>query len=66
LEEKQPTKSKRISDARQAIDKFCQIGPHSDIYQVTMDDALAAYRLTASLIAFLSKKVQDSQRKATA
>lgn len=60
----EPTKAKRIGEARRWIDKFCQIGPHSDLYEVTMDDALLAYRLTTSLVAYLSKKAQDSQRRA--
>lgn len=54
----QPPKSRRIGDIRKAIDKFTQIGPHSDVYEVTSDDALLAYRLTASMVAYLSKKAR--------
>jgi hypothetical protein len=57
-EANQPSKSLRIADVRKAIDKFTQNGPHSDVYEVTSDDALLAYRLTASMIAFLSKKAR--------
>jgi hypothetical protein len=57
-EANQPSKSLRIAGVRQTIDKFTQIGPHSDVYEVTSDDALLAYRLTASMIAYLSKKAR--------
>lgn len=56
----QPLKSERVKLMRQAIDKFTQIGPHSDIYEVTADDAILAYRLTASMVAYLSKKARRS------
>lgn len=57
-EPKEPPKSERVKLIRQWIDKFTQIGPHSDVYEVTADDALLAYRLTASTVAYLAKKAR--------
>jgi hypothetical protein len=54
-----PSKSQRILEIRKGIDNLCQIGPHSDVYEVTAEDALLAYRLTVSMIAYLGRKSQD-------
>jgi len=56
----QPSKAERIAEIRRSIDKFSQIGPHSDLYQVTMDDALVEYRLTVSMLAYLGKMTSQS------
>jgi hypothetical protein len=53
-----PSKSQWISEIRNGIDNLCQIGPHSDVYEVTAEGALLAYRLTISMIAYLSRKSQ--------
>jgi hypothetical protein len=59
------TKSKRVEEIRRWTDSFVQIGPHSDVYEVTMDDALLAYRLTTSLMSYVGRKVvQAETRKA--
>jgi hypothetical protein len=60
-EKDEPSKSARIRETRKCIDKLTQIGPHSDLYEVTMDDALLAYRLTATTVAYLGKKVRDAE-----
>ena len=68
-EKTQPTKEERIekihkamlsylgsiSDLKESIDKFTQIGPHREIYHSTMEDAELAFRLTTPLIAYYSK-----------
>lgn len=60
-EEKRPSKSKRIEEIREAIEALTQIGPHEEAYEVSMDDALTAYRLTVSLTAFYSKKIHEAE-----
>lgn len=44
-----------IINLKRDVDKFVQIGPHENIYEVTRDDALLAYRLTISIMEYYSK-----------
>ena len=62
-EKEKPTKSERILETRRWIDKLTHIGPHNDLYEVTRDDALLAYRPTASMIGYLSKKSREGQAR---
>lgn len=52
-----PPKSERADDLRVAIRSWTNTGAHPENYAASMEDALLAYRLTASLIAFLSRRV---------
>lgn len=60
-EEGQPRKSERIFALKKATLKWCNTGPHSAFYAATMDDALLAYRLTASMVAYLSRKAVQAE-----
>jgi hypothetical protein len=56
-EEGRPSKAEPIRGIREAGDQLTQIGPHSHVYEVTGDDALLAYRVSASALVYLSKQV---------
>ena len=58
-----PSKSQRIAKLQDAVDQWTQIGPHSDLYGVTMDDALLAYRSTVSLLAYLSRGLARAESR---
>jgi hypothetical protein len=58
-----PSKSDRVKQIQTAIDTFVQIGPHSDRYEVTPDDAIMAYRVTVSVMAYLSKKSNEGKAR---
>lgn len=51
----EPPKSERIQNIRKWVLKFNHSGLHAD-YATTMDDAVVTYRLTVSLLAYLSRK----------
>ena len=55
------SKSKRIEKIRAAVTSLTQIGPHEESYDVTMDDAVTGYRLTLELVAYISKKIRESE-----
>ncbi|MGC8593888.1 MAG: hypothetical protein ACP5LF_06355 [Nitrososphaeria archaeon] len=76
-EENEPQKDERINEImkytnsllediqnlKKRIDKLTQIGPHKEIYSVTREDALLAYRLTVSLISYYSKIIKEVSQK---
>jgi hypothetical protein len=55
-EESEPRKSERIIALRRACLKWAHTGAHPENYAASMDDALLAYRQTASLVSYLSRK----------
>jgi hypothetical protein len=57
----QPSKADRVIAIQAAVDKFDQIGPHSDSYEITLDDALLGYRLTVEAISYLSKRIVEAE-----
>jgi hypothetical protein len=60
-----PPKSARISAIREGALKWAHTGDHPETYAASMDDALLAYRLTASLISFLSRKAVLAEAHST-
>ena len=62
-EENFPPKSARIRAIKEAVDQLTQIGPHSVLYEVTAEDALLAYRLSVSTLAYVSGKSRDGGRR---
>ncbi len=79
-EDNQPAKDERIENInnsvkyyldsiklmKESIDKFVQIGPHKEIYHSTREDALLAFRLTVSLMAYYSgilKRISDNEEE---
>jgi len=65
VEAGEPKKSERVLALRKAALKWAHAGAHPESYAASMDDALLAYRLTASLIAYLSRKATQAERHAT-
>lgn len=65
VEAGEPKKSDRVLTLRKAALKWAHTGAHPANYAASMDDALLAYRLTASLISFLSRKVVQAEAHAT-
>ena len=55
-EEREPSKSMRIETLRKDTKKWTHTGAHPESYFASMDDAQLAYRLTASLMSYLSRK----------
>ena len=79
-EDNQPAKDERVENInnsveyyldsiklmKESIDKFVQIGPHKEIYHSTREDALLAFRLTVSLMAYYSgilKRISDNEEE---
>lgn len=60
-----PLKSVRIENLQNAVLNWTHTGDHPENYAATMDDALLAYRLTASLLSFLSRKSVQAETHAT-
>jgi hypothetical protein len=60
-ENAQPSKADRVLAIKGAVDKFDQIGPHSDSYEITLDDANLGYRLTAEALSYLSRRLVDAE-----
>ena len=57
-EPNEPSKSKRVEAIQKAVTKFAHIGPHSEHYVTTMEDATLVYQLTVSTLAYLSRKAR--------
>lgn len=55
-EEREPSKSMRIETLRKDTKKWTHTGAHPESYFASMEDAQLAYRLTASLMSYLSRK----------
>ncbi len=65
-EEGYPLKSERVRAFWESALKWTHTGAHPESYAASMDDALLAYRVTVSLMSFLSRKtVQSEARKLT-
>lgn len=62
-EENQPEKSERIDAVWKDLLKFSNTGSHPESYNATMSDAVLAYQMTSSLMAYLSRKVTDSEKR---
>ena len=60
-----PSKSERVRNLREGALKWTHTGDHPETYAATMDDALLAYRLTAALISFLSRKAVQAEAHAS-
>jgi len=59
-----PSKSDRIKSLKAGALAWDHTGDHPEHYAASMDDALLAYRVTASLVSYLSRKtVQAENRK---
>ena len=63
-EEGEPKKSQRILALRKSALKWAHTGAHPENYAASMEDALLAYRLTASLVAYLSRKAVNAETHA--
>jgi hypothetical protein len=61
VEAGEPKKSERVLALRKSALKWAHAGAHPESYSASMEDALLAYRLTASLISFLSKKAVSAE-----
>ena len=66
-EDNYKTKAERIDDLRAAAISWANTGDHPEHYAASMEDALLAYRLTSSLMSFLSRKAKlaEGHRSAT-
>jgi len=62
-EDSQPSKSARVEAIRKDLVKFTHTGPHSETYSPSMADAFLAFRLTMSMISYLSEKQASSERQ---
>lgn len=60
-EKGEPPKSERITVLRKAVLKWSHAGAHPESYQASLDDALLAYRLTAALVSYLSRKAAQAE-----
>ncbi len=47
-------KSDKIKEIKKGIRDFTNIGPHSEVYPVSMEDAKLLYRLTISMLSYLA------------
>ena len=65
-EEGEPKKSERILALRKAALKWAHTGAHPENYAASMEDALLAYRLTSSIVAYLSRKAVQAESHAPA
>lgn len=65
-EEGEPKKSERIVMLRRASLKWAHTGAHPENYAASIEDALLAYRLTASMISYLSRKAVQAESHAPA
>jgi hypothetical protein len=65
-EEGEPKKSERIVALRRACLKWAHTGAHPENYAASMEDALLAYRLTASMMSYLSRKEVQAESHAPA
>lgn len=59
-----PPKSARVKSLREWAERFSHTGAHPESFNATMEDALLAYRMTASLLSYLSVKVVQADRNA--
>lgn len=66
VETGEPRKSERVLTLRKATLKWAHAGAHPATYAASMDDALLAYRLTATLVAYLSRKAVQAEGHASA
>ncbi len=57
-----PTKSARVKGLRDWAVKFAHPGARSETFKVTMEDALLAYQISASLLFYLSEKIPNAAR----
>ena len=57
-EKEYPRKSERIATLRDAAISWANTGDHPENYAASMEDALLAYRLTSTLMSFLSRKAR--------
>jgi len=58
-EQDQKNKSERVYEIYDKVSNFLNIGPHSNKYKVTYDDALLGYREFISILSYLSKIISD-------
>jgi len=58
-EQGQKNKSDRVYEIYDKVSYFLNIGPHSNKYEVTYDDALLGYREFISILSYLSKIISD-------
>lgn len=65
-EEGFPPKSERVKKMRDTVRSWSNTGAHPESYAASMDDALLAYRQTASLVSFLSRKTVQAESHAAA
>lgn len=61
-EEDEPEKSKRVEALWRGALKFSNTGSHPEYYAATMSDAMLAYQITCSLLAYLSRKQVEVQK----
>ena len=64
LEADYPPKADRAQSIRGAVRSWSNTGAHPESYAASMDDALLAYRLTVSLVSFLSRKSVQAEAHA--
>jgi hypothetical protein len=62
VEPLEPKKSERILTLRKGALKWAHAGAHPESYAASMDDALLAYRLTVSLMAYLSRRATQAEK----
>jgi hypothetical protein len=63
-EPNEPSKSKRVEAIQRAVTKLTHVGPHSEHYVTTMEDATLAYQLTVSTLSYLSRKAHIAATEA--
>ncbi|MEM0097487.1 MAG: hypothetical protein QW338_03370 [Conexivisphaerales archaeon] len=61
-ESEKPSKSKRIAKIYSKISNLLNIGPHSDKYRVTYQDALLAYRQFLSILSYYAPYLEEVRR----
>jgi hypothetical protein len=61
-EKGEPLKSERIKQMRHWALKRAHTGAHGESYNASIEDAELAYRMTAALAAYLSRKVVQAER----
>ena len=54
-------KSERAKTLRAAVKSWSNTGAHPESYAATMEDAFLAYRLTSSVVAYLSRKASQAE-----
>jgi len=51
-----------LSELQEKVKNITNIGPHKEVYAVSMEDALLGYRLTMSLMSYLSKFLEKAKK----